>query len=228
MFCPNCKQSIPEDSKFCKYCGARIAQDRQQEPEEKKEPGDSMLEARQRLIDDFEYEKASASAKEPGYWAPKTRAGNEESAIASLKRVFIRMLQIAGFLIFFGPFVRIAFFGGISISGFEFATTYSPRELLEFGSDPVNIFLILSLLAGGLNILLSFADGSPDGVKIVSGNSLLALAGLILFRVTFSFYYEMSEYDMALIQMDWGWWAAIIMYAAAWAIRFIPDGTQYD
>lgn len=210
MFCKRCGKEIEDSSKFCKYCGGSITEE-------------AILQ-----------NSTSNGVDGP----PEKEAANEnfhikdnysENLVFSTKSqlILMRVLQIVALLAFLGPFIRYKIFS-ISINGFELTIAHSFQDAIDFGSDPLNVFLMFVLLIGIGNLLLTFIEKKSNEMKTVSGNALLAVIGLILFRVTMQYYYQMADYDMAMIKIAWGWWSAVIAYVAIWLMRFIPKRESID
>lgn len=222
MYCNRCGKKIESNSKFCKYCGTCIVEDGVQEINGLNKNLFPALDARQELLSNFE-DYDLDEEKSPLEMEHKTLLCSNTAN----QLILIRLLLFVSLLAFFGPFVQYIIFDGVGINGIEFIIAQSIQGTVDFENDPINIFLILSLVVEIVNLVTTFIDPDILECKFISINTFLALVGLITFRATMSFYYQISEYEMSLTKIGWGWWLSVILCITVLVIPFITKvGTE--
>ncbi len=138
-------------------------------------------------------------------------------------QVIIKICLLVGIVLFFCPFALVSCDGTTIVegNGAEFAIGYLP-DAEEYVDDvPVNPFLLVALGAGIIGFLCSFASDTTGRLKVTAVFATIAIAGLLLFRVTFKGYYDLD--DELTVEFLWGWIFSMI----AFAVAFVGSIVQY-
>ncbi|MCD8108301.1 MAG: zinc ribbon domain-containing protein [Oscillospiraceae bacterium] len=155
--------------------------------------------------------------------ASRTSYPATSSSVGIPWQVIIKICLLVGIVLFFCPFALVSCDGTTVVdgNGAEFAVGYLP-DAEEYVDDvPVNPFLLVAFGAGIIGFLCSFASDTTGRLKVTAVFATIAIAGLLLFRVTFKGYYDLD--DELTVEFLWGWIFSMI----AFAVAFVGSIVQY-
>lgn len=131
----------------------------------------------------------------------------------------VKVLLIVAIGCYFLNFASVSFWGISSGgSGFEFATTISLHEELEFDEeDTPNLYLIAGALCALLGLGIIWESQEGDKKALISGGFAVAGAiALFLFRATFADLNQMAGYEQLLsLKFGSGWMLSLLAYIGA-------------
>lgn len=144
-----------------------------------------------------------------------------------MPKTITKLLLLIGMVAFFFPFVMVSCSGeSMELSGFELMTSISLRDEMENeeeGEDP-NPYLAVAFICGAIAFGATwFVRGSKEyDLLVPCAFSAVGAVFLIIFRLTFWEFYELTEFKGRVdLRFRWGWILSIISYAGSAALALL-------
>lgn len=139
------------------------------------------------------------------------------------RNIIIKVIVIIGLVCFLVPFVSVSCgIQEIKVSGFElmFPSVSGDSDLERL---PENWILIAAFACGFATFFTVTMSEKQKGYAILPG---ITAGGILLSWVTAVAYYDLSETDMAIIQLDAGWWCTLLCFCLCVAFELFIDSEE--